>query len=70
MTHPAATTHEPGRTGDGCALWYARAVLADAPQHDDDTVAAACTLIEAHSPDPTERARAADLRTLIEGETA
>ncbi|WP_136441600.1 hypothetical protein [Pacificoceanicola onchidii] len=53
-----------------CILWYARQVQADCTQHDDVTVAEACRIIEARSDDPTESARARDLRVLIEGEAA
>lgn len=53
------------------ALWYARAVIADLADYDDATVAEACRQI-INSTDPSvtdsDRAQAADLLCLVEGE--
>lgn len=57
------------RPEDG-ALGYARAVIADVADFEDTDIAAACAVIEAQSDDPEERARARDLRALVEGEAA
>lgn len=55
---------------DHAALTYARQIHADTPQHRDRPLSIACAIIEAKSPDQTERAEARDLRILIEGEAA
>lgn len=55
-------------TGISLNLAEARGVLADICQHTDATILAACKALAA-SPDDKERARAADLKHLIEGET-
>lgn len=70
-----ATIHAtpPVRVHDGGAddLWYARAVLSDAIDHDDATIAAACrTLIRAPATDPETWFRARDMLVLVEGEAA
>ena len=51
-------------------LRYAREAIRDPRGHDDITILAACLTIEGYSQNPGERARACDLRTLVEGETA
>ena len=61
MTHPLQTA---------ATLRAARAVIADTPHHDDATLARACRAVIDHSHDPDERARAADLLALVQGEAA
>ena len=71
-SHPRdAFTHDAlARVTEGQeCLVYARAVVADATHHPDDTVRLACITI-AHHPDTgaPERARARDMQKLVEGE--
>mgnify|MGYP001627810102 FL=1 len=61
MTHPLQTA---------ATLRAARAVIADTPQHDDAALARACRKVIDHSRNPDERARAADLLALVQGEAA
>lgn len=73
MTPPTSTTHgtPSGGINDGGAdaLWYARAAVTDATQHDDETVASACRILISHpDTDPETWFRARDMLCLIEGE--
>jgi hypothetical protein len=70
---PPSTTHvtQPGGDSSGGAdvLWYARAALSDATQHDDETVASACKILISHpDTDPDTWFRARDMLALVEGE--
>lgn len=70
MTLPAIThTHQSGRVTEGGAdgLWYARAVMTDAKDHDDATIAEACrVLIRSPETDPETWFRARDMLKLVE----
>jgi hypothetical protein len=74
MTRPTTTHDTPlGLVSDGGAdsIWYARAVLADATDHDDLTIATACrSLIEDPDIDPDTWFKARDMLVLVEGEAA
>jgi len=69
---PRPATHGPSQAGSGGAahwtLFYARAAILDIDRFEDSDILWACETIITQSPDPEERARAHDLKTLIEGE--
>lgn len=55
---------------DETEIWYARAIIADAPDYDAAQIRAACDLILKRSTDSNERTQAQALRDLVEGEVA